>query len=111
TGPVTGRWDRLRIEQVAMNLISNAIKYAAGKAIHVSIARDKDDAIVEVRDSGPGIPEPELPRIFDRFERAASARHYGGMGLGLYVVRQIAEAHGGSIDAANAPGGGACFTL
>ena len=68
-------------------------------------------ALIEVSDRGPGIPEPQLPRIFERFERAASARHYGGMGLGLYVARQIAEAHGGSIGATNLPQGGACFTV
>jgi PAS domain S-box-containing protein len=110
-GPVRGRWDRLRIEQVLMNLISNAIKYATGQPIHVSVAREGDTAVIQVRDQGPGIPESELARIFERFERAASARHYGGMGLGLYVARQIAEAHGGTIAARNAPGGGACFTV
>jgi PAS domain S-box-containing protein len=109
--PVEGRWDRLRIEQVLMNLISNSIKYAAGRPIRVSVARDGQTALLKVSDSGPGISEPQLPRIFERFERAASARHYGGMGLGLYVARQIAEAHGGSIDASNLEGGGACFTV
>ena len=64
-----------------------------------------------VQDKGPGIPEQDLPRIFERFERAASTRHYGGMGLGLYVARQITEAHGGSIVAKNLPGGGASFTV
>ena len=110
-GPIEGRWDRLRIEQVLMNLISNSIKYAAGQRIHVSVAGDGDSAVLEVRDHGPGVPETELPRVFERFERAASARHYGGMGLGLYVARQIAEAHGGAIMASNAPDGGACFTV
>ena len=68
-------------------------------------------AVVQVRDHGPGIPEDQLSRIFERFERAASTRHYGGMGLGLYVARQIVEAHGGTITAANSPDGGACFTV
>ena len=111
SGPVEGRWDRLRIEQVLMNLISNSIKYAAGCPIRVSVAREGQTALVQVSDSGPGIPESQLRRIFERFERAASARHYGGMGLGLYVARQIAEAHGGSIGATNLVGGGACFTV
>jgi PAS domain S-box-containing protein len=108
---VRGRWDRLRIEQVLMNLIANSIKYAAGQPIQVSISRDADAAIIQVRDRGPGIPETELARIFERFERAASARHYGGMGLGLYVASQIAEAHGGAIVASNLRGSGACFTV
>jgi hypothetical protein len=108
---VSGHWDRLRIEQVLTNLISNAIKYAAGQPIQVSAARDGDMAVVQVRDRGPGVPEDQLSRIFERFERAASKRHYGGMGLGLYVARQIVEAHGGTIAAANAIDGGACFTV
>jgi PAS domain S-box-containing protein len=108
---IPGRWDRLRIEQVVMNLVSNSIKYAAGQPIHVSAVCQGDMAVLEVRDHGPGIPEGQLSRIFERFERAASTRHYGGMGLGLYVARQIAEAHGGTIAAANAPGGGVCFTV
>jgi signal transduction histidine kinase len=93
-----------------MNLISNSIKYAAGCPIRVSVARDGDRAVLRVRDQGPGIPEAELPRIFERFERAASARHYGGMGLGLYVARQIADAHGGTIIADHVEGG-ACFSV
>lgn len=110
-GPVPGRWDRLRIEQVLTNVLSNAIKYAAGRPIEVSLAREPDTAFVEVRDRGPGIPEGEISRIFERFERAASARHYGGMGLGLYVARQITEAHGGTIVASNLAEGGARFTI
>ncbi len=109
--PIPGLGDRLRIEQILTNLVSNAMKYGAGKPIEVTAARDADSAIFGVRDWGPGIPESELSRIFERFERAASTRHYGGMGLGLYVARQITEAHGGRITAANAPSGGALFTV
>jgi hypothetical protein len=68
-------------------------------------------AVLQVCDEGPGIPEADLSRIFNRFERAASTHDYGGLGLGLYVARQIAEAHGGTIVAANVPRGGACFTV
>jgi PAS domain S-box-containing protein len=108
---IDGQWDRLRVEQVLTNLISNSIKYAAGTPIKVSVSRDADAAILNVQDEGPGIPEADLSRIFRRFERASSTRHYGGMGLGLYVAQQIAEAHGGTIVANNVPGGGACFTV
>ena len=95
-----------------MNLISNAIKYAAGQPIDVSIrARRRRGDSCSVSDRGPGIPDDQLSRIFERFERAASDRHYGGMGLGLYVARQIAEAHGGTIAATNPPDAGACFTV
>jgi PAS domain S-box-containing protein len=109
--PLEGRWDRLRIEEILTNLISNSIKYAAGQPIQVSLTQGPDMAIIEVRDGGPGIPEAELTRIFERFERAASASHYGGMGLGLYVARQIVEAHGGTIVASNHPLGGASFVV
>jgi PAS domain S-box-containing protein len=110
-GAIEGRWDRLRIEQVLTNLISNAIKYASGRPVDISVERLNGDAVLEVRDHGPGIAETDLPRIFGRFERATSARHHGGLGLGLYVARQIAEAHGGLIAARNPPDGGSCFTV
>ncbi|WNG43818.1 PAS domain-containing sensor histidine kinase [Archangium minus] len=109
--PIEGDWDRLRIEQVLTNLLSNAFKYAAGSPIELSVSREGPDARLVVTDKGPGIPEKDLPRLFGRFERAASIRHYGGLGLGLYVSREIVEAHGGSISASNQPGGGACFTI
>jgi PAS domain S-box-containing protein len=110
-GPIVGNWDRIRIEQIVTNLVSNSIKYASGRPIVISAARETDVAVLEVRDGGPGVPEADLSRIFERFGRAASARHYGGLGLGLYVARQIAEAHGGTIGASNLPSGGACFAV
>jgi PAS domain S-box-containing protein len=111
TGPVNGSWDRLRLEQVVMNLIGNALKYGSGAPVRVSLNSDDGKAVIEVVDGGPGIPETDLKRIFERFERAASMRHYGGMGLGLYVSREIVQAMGGTISAKNLPGGGACFTV
>jgi PAS domain S-box-containing protein len=108
---VTGTWDKLRVEQVLVNLLSNAFKYGAGSAVDVALARDGGDAVLTVRDFGPGIAEVDRQRIFGRFERAAPLRNYGGMGLGLYVAREIVEAHGGAVAAANAPDGGAMFTV
>jgi len=108
---VVGKWDRRRIEQVVSNLIANAIRYAAGSPITVRVTRQVDDALIEVRDHGPGVPTGQLARIFERFERGVSMRHFGGLGLGLYVVRQIIEAHGGHVTAENRAGGGACFTV
>ncbi|MBC7975450.1 MAG: PAS domain S-box protein, partial [Myxococcales bacterium] len=108
---VVGRWDRSRLDQVVSNLISNATRHAAGTPIEVVVTRDDDCVAIEVRDRGPGLPEGQLARIFERFERGASMRHYGGLGLGLYVVRQIAEAHGGSVTARNLADGGACLTV
>jgi PAS domain S-box-containing protein len=106
-----GTWDRLRLEQVVSNLVSNAIKYAAQSPIEVSLGQREDTAVLQVQDRGPGIPEEALLRIFDRFERATDARHYGGLGLGLYVVREIVQAHGGKVAVHNLPEGGACFTV
>jgi len=111
SGPIAGRWDRVRIEQVLSNLLSNSLKYAAGAPVTLSARLDDDSALLEVRDRGPGIPDDKLPRIFERFERAAPTRHYGGLGLGLYVAREIVQAHGGSITAANAGDGGARLTV
>jgi PAS domain S-box-containing protein len=102
-----GEWDRIRVEQVLMNLLGNALKYGAGAPVAVGLHRDHEHAVLEVTDGGPGIPEDALARIFGRFERAVSHHHYGGLGLGLYVSREIVEAHGGSISAENVPGGGA----
>ena len=110
-GELPGTWDRLRIEQVLTNLLSNAIRYAAGTPIEVSLSKDGDTAVLEVGDRGPGIAEEALSRIFDRFERAAEMRHYGGLGLGLYVVREIVKAHHGMVTVHNRQGGGACFTV
>jgi PAS domain S-box-containing protein len=110
-GSLLGSWDRLRIEQVLTNLLGNAIKYAAGTPIEVSLAQDRETAILEVRDRGPGVPEEALPRIFNRFERGVSMQHYGGMGLGLYVVQEIVRAHNGTVSAHNQPDGGARFSV
>ncbi len=110
-GSIVGSWDRLRIEQVMMNLLSNAFKYGAGRPVTLSLARDGGQAMVEVRDHGPGIPQGDLDRIFERFERATAFQDLGGLGLGLYVSREIVRAHGGSIAGRTLPEGGACFTV
>jgi PAS domain S-box-containing protein len=110
--PVVGTWDPLRLEQVLTNLLSNAIKYGAGGAIRVSVREGAGEATLEVRDHGPGIPETHIDRLFQRFERGtASVRNYGGLGLGLYLIQEIVQAHGGSVAAENAEGGGARFRV
>jgi PAS domain S-box-containing protein len=111
TESATGSWDRARLEQVATNLLANAIKYGQGKPIEVSVARKEGTALLAVRDRGIGIAPEDVERIFGRFERAASASSYGGLGLGLYIAQQIAAAHGGRIAVASAPGQGATFTV
>jgi PAS domain S-box-containing protein len=109
--PIIGSWDRLRLEQALTNLLANAIKYGAGAPVVVIASRQGGDVVLEVRDHGPGIPETELGRIFQRFERATSIRNYGGLGLGLYFIQAIVEAHGGSASACNAIDGGARFQI
>lgn len=99
-----GKWDRSRVEQVLANVISNAIKYGAGEPIEIAIEATEELATLTVRDHGPGIPEDDRQRIFDRFERAASARHYGGLGLGLWISRQIVELLRGRISVSGGPG-------
>jgi hypothetical protein len=110
-GSIVGRWDRLRVEQVVMNLLANAFKYGAGRPVTLTVSRDEDQAILEVRDHGPGIPIGDLERIFERFERATGMHNHGGLGLGLYVSREIVRAHGGTIVGRNPEGGGACFAI
>lgn len=108
---VVGAWDRLRIEQVITNLLGNAIKFCDHKPIDVTLSADNGTIVVTVRDSGAGIPKDRLPYIFERFERGVSARHYGGLGLGLYVTRQIVEAHGGAVDVESDLGKGSVFRV
>ena len=110
--PIVGRWDRLRIEQVIANLLVNAIKYGGGTPVHLAVVVAVDGAArLTVRDEGIGISTEDQERIFDRFERAVSARSYGGMGLGLYIAQQIVDAHGGRIHVHSARGKGSTFTV
>ena len=110
-GPLVGRWDRLRLEQVVTNLLSNALKYGAGKPIELTVSAERGHAVLSVRDEGIGIEPASLSRIFERFERAVSERHYGGLGLGLYITRTIVQALGGTIEARSTPGQGATFLV
>jgi PAS domain S-box-containing protein len=109
--PVQGLWDRLRVSQVATNLLSNAVKYGAGRPVHVRYGPEADQAILEVRDHGIGIDPADQLQIFERFERAVSSRNYGGLGLGLFIVKRIVEAHGGTISVESRPGEGATFRV
>jgi signal transduction histidine kinase len=110
-GPLTGRWDRLRLGQVVTNLLSNAMKYGEGKPIEIEVEGDGERAQLSVRDGGIGLGPEAQRRIFQRFVRAASSRNYGGLGLGLYIARRLAEAHGGTVGVRSEPGRGSTFTL
>jgi two-component system OmpR family sensor kinase len=110
--PVLG--DRDRLQQVIANLVDNATRMApAGGSVTVRLSTADGAGVVEVADDGPGIPEPDLQRLFDRFYRAESsrARATGGAGLGLAIVKAIVASHRGTITAANRPEGGALFTV
>jgi signal transduction histidine kinase len=110
-GPVIGRWDKLRLEQVVSNLVSNAMKYGFGAAISVSIEATADLARLGIRDNGIGIAAQDQERIFDRFERAASVQASTSLGLGLWVVRQIVTGLGGIVRVQSCLGAGATFTV
>ena len=110
------RWpgDRFRLKQVIVNLLDNAIKYSPdGGEITLATRLEDSQAVLEVADSGPGIPAEALPQIFDRFFRADSVRTHSisGAGLGLSIVRSICLAHGGNVEAINRAEGGCCIVV
>ena len=110
-GPARGRWDRTRVEQVVWNLLGNALKYGRGRPVEVQVQAERGQAVVQVRDHGIGIAPEDQARIFLRFERAASSTHFAGLGLGLWIAREIVDAHGGRICVESRPGRGSTFTL
>jgi two-component system sensor histidine kinase BaeS len=107
--------DRARLKQVVVNLLDNAVKYTpSGGRIWLETRREAGRAVFEVADTGAGIPEVALPRVFDRFFRADGMRTgggEGGAGLGLAIVRHICAAHGGTVSAGNDPAGGCRVTV
>ncbi|HEX2570435.1 MAG TPA: PAS domain S-box protein [Polyangia bacterium] len=109
--PVRGRWDRGRLDQVVTNLVTNAMKYGKGRPVDIEVGDAGDRPYVRVVDHGIGIPPQDRARIFEKFERAVSGLQYGGLGLGLWIARQLVEAHGGALQVDDTPGGGATFTL
>ncbi|MDD4972714.1 MAG: chemotaxis protein CheB [Bacteriovorax sp.] len=108
--PINGRWDKLRIEQVITNLLTNAIRYGAGKPVKINIRTEHERAVIIIEDQGIGIAEEDLKRIFQRFERVTGTE-VSGLGLGLYIVSQIIEAHNGSIKVESHLGTGSAFTI
>jgi two-component system OmpR family sensor kinase len=111
-GEVEATFDRDRAFQVAAILLDNAVRYTPeGGIVTVGVREDDDRVALEVSDTGVGIPEDQLPLIFERFYRADPSRSEGGVGLGLSIARQIAESHGGQIRAQSTPGTGSTFTL
>jgi len=109
---VEGVWDEFRIEQVLTNLLTNALRYGGGRGIEVEVKRLGAFALMSVRDHGIGIAPEDQARIFEQFERTEdSRRHAAGLGLGLYIARQIVRSHGGEIELESVPGEGSLFRV
>ena len=112
---IRGSFDGARIQQLVQNLVSNALKYSDADAlVDVTVTADGDDhAVLRVADHGIGIPESDLGLLFERFHRGQNTddRRYGGLGLGLYICRQVAEEHGGRIDVTSRLGEGTTFIV
>ena len=109
--PLYALADKFRMEQVILNILSNAAKYGAKSLIEVSVSLDAEWVRLQFRDNGIGIPAGKTEKIFERFERAIEANHISGLGLGLYIAHEIVSAHGGSIHAESKLNEGTVFTL
>jgi signal transduction histidine kinase len=109
--PVIGLWDRMRLDQVVTNLISNALKYGSGKPVDVLVQSEGGIARFAVRDRGIGIAAKDHERVFEKFERAEVSGLEPGVGLGLWIVRSIVHALGGRIGLSSARGYGSTFTV
>lgn len=109
--PVEGRWDRYRIDQVLTNVLTNATRYGAGKPVVVSVGRVGEGAELRIRDHGRGIAPEDQERIFHKFERAVDKSEVSGLGLGLFIVREITSMHGGTVRVESALGEGATFVI
>jgi two-component system CheB/CheR fusion protein len=108
--PVDG--DARRLEQVLLNLLANAFRHAGGGArVDLRLRRDGETAVIEVADDGPGIPAEVIPELFAPFAQGGGTAARTGLGLGLYIAREIARAHGGDVEARSAPGAGATFAV
>jgi PAS domain S-box-containing protein len=108
---IDGTWDRLRIDQIITNLVSNAVKYGMKRPIEIGASADGDQATITVRDQGAGISPEDLDRIFERFERVNLRSGIDGLGMGLWITKKIAEAHGGTVLAESEIGKGSAFIV
>lgn len=108
---VIGIFDHVRIEQVIDNLLSNAAKYASGSEVKIHLTSTPSTAVIRVKDRGPGIAKDYQARIFERFERASPPKNISGLGLGLFIVKEIVRGHGGSVTVESEPGQGADFII
>lgn len=109
--PVDGCWDEFRVEQVIVNLLTNALRYGGGQPVDVSVSREGELVRIDVRDGGKGISPSDLERIFEPYERGARNGEPKGLGLGLYISRQLAMSHGGELRVTSKQGEGSTFSL
>ena len=109
--PLVGKWDPVRVEQVVANLVANALKYGGGKPVEIVLRAPDSEAVLEVRDHGPGIDPANRERIFERFFRADAGGQVGGLGLGLAVVRELVEVMHGAVTVESEPAQGTTFTV
>jgi signal transduction histidine kinase len=109
--PVVGDWDPDRLEQVLTNLLTNAARYGQGKPVRVSVHREETEGVMEVADQGQGIAPEDQQRVFGKFERAVNRNEVSGLGLGLFIVQNIVELHGGSVGLKSSVGQGSVFTV
>ena len=109
--PVPGEWDRFRIEQVVINLLTNAVRYGRGRPVSIRLERMPPGLRFTVRDQGLGISPEDQQRIFGRFERAVASSEVSGLGLGLYISREIVRRHGGILRVESEPGHGSVFIV
>lgn len=110
-GAIKGMWDQIRIEQALSNLLTNAIKYGEGEPIEVSVKKSGDKAEITVRDNGIGIDSKLQKEIFGRFQRATEDKKFQGLGVGLFIVKQIIDAHGGKVSVKSKLGKGSTFII
>jgi signal transduction histidine kinase len=110
-GPVPGRWDPTRIDQVVTNLLSNALKYGEGRPIEISVTARPAQAVIVVRDHGVGIPDEQQSKVFGPFMRATTAKYHPGLGLGLWIAEQIVRASGGRITVESRLDQGSTFSV
>lgn len=111
TGEINGLWDQIRLEQALSNLLTNAIKYGEGSPIEVDIQKEGHTAKISVKDNGIGIDSKKQKAIFDRFQRATEDEKFQGLGVGLFIVKQIIDAHGGKVSVKSKLGKGSTFII
>lgn len=108
---ILGDCDQVRVQQVVANLLNNALKFGNGKTVTLTVTGSESHIHIEVMDKGIGISQADVSRIFKPFERAVSDKHFGGLGLGLYITKQIIERHKGRIAVESKPGEGTTFLV